>query len=104
MLNNKELDNKLSTRPAPRVTKEQIDKRIAGKRFLRMSTTLTHCVIELDNDYNVTGESACVSPENYDREIGERIAYDNAYAKLWPLFGFLLAEDLYVERLERGRN
>lgn len=39
------------------------------------------------------GESACVNPANYDQEIGERIAYDNAFSKLWAFFGFVLAEN-----------
>ena len=33
-----------------------------------------------------------VDPANFDKAIGNRIAYDNAFNKLWPLFGFLLAE------------
>jgi Phage protein (N4 Gp49/phage Sf6 gene 66) family len=48
--------------------------------------------ITLDNGYSVRGESACVNPENYNQQIGEKIAYDNAFRQLWPLFGFLLAE------------
>lgn len=44
------------------------------------------------------GESACVNPENYDEEIGTTIAYDNAFKQLWPLFGFMLAEDQMREK------
>ena len=50
------------------------------------------CEVGLDYGYSVRGGSACVNPENYNREIGERIAFDKAFAALWPLFGFLLAE------------
>ena len=46
----------------------------------------------LDNGFSVSGESACVNPENYNQQIGEKIAFDNAFRQLWPLFGFLLAE------------
>ncbi len=95
MLTNKQLDAKLSHCPAPRVTKESIAARICDKKFTRIGETLTHCAIILDNGYVVTGESACVNPENYDQQIGERIAYDNAFSKLWSLFGFLLAEDQF---------
>jgi hypothetical protein len=42
--------------------------------------TVTVCSIKLDNGYSVRGESACVNPENYNREIGEKIAYDNAFS------------------------
>ena len=39
---------------------------------------LTFCVLVLRNGFTVTGESACASPENFDAEIGRRIARENA--------------------------
>ena len=92
MLNDNELDAALAASTAPRVTKEMIEARITAKRFEEFSPTVTICEIVLDNGFSVRGESACVNPENYDQEIGERIAYDNAFKPLWLLFGFLLAE------------
>lgn len=99
MLTFKELDEELAKSPAPRVTEEQMKARIAHVEFKRMSLTMTHCRITLDNGYGVSGESACVSVDNYNKEIGEKIAYDNAFRQLWALFGFALAEDIY-----NGRN
>lgn len=58
---------------------------------------LTFCVLVLRNGYIVTGESACVSPENFDAEIGRRIARENAVQKIWPLLGFALKERLHAE-------
>jgi len=29
---------------------------------------------------------------NYGDTVGEKISYDNAFSKLWQLFGFALAE------------
>lgn len=98
MLTTNELETKLSKCPAPRVTKEQMQARISSRAFVKIGETLTHCQIILDNGFSVTGESACVNPENYDKEIGEKIAYDNAFNKLWPLFGFLLAETQFQEK------
>lgn len=51
---------------------------------------LTFCVLVLRNGFTVTGESACASPENYNAEIGRRIARENAAAKVWPLMGYEL--------------
>lgn len=92
MLTDDELAAALESLPAERVTKEYIDGRLGEVKFHRLGPTLTHCTIHVDNGYQVTGESACVAPENYNREIGEKIAYDHAFGKLWGLFGFLLAE------------
>ncbi|MGL5654125.1 MAG: Gp49 family protein [Vibrio sp.] len=55
---------------------------------------LTFCVIVLKNGFTVTGESACASPENFDAEIGRKIAYDNAVNKIWMLEGYLLKQKL----------
>ena len=56
--------------------------------------TLTFCVLVLNNGFTVTGESACASPENFDAEIGKKIARQNAINKVWPLMGYALKESL----------
>ena len=55
---------------------------------------LTFCVLVLRNGFTVTGESACASPENFDAEIGRKIARENAVAKVWPLMGYALKTEL----------
>lgn len=55
---------------------------------------LTFCVLVLRNGFTVTGESACASPENFNSEIGRRIARENAVSKVWPLLGYALKERL----------
>lgn len=55
---------------------------------------LTFCVLELANGFTVTGESACASPENFDAEIGQKIARANAVQKVWPLMGYELKQRL----------
>lgn len=92
LINDEQLNEKLESSPAPRVTKEYMESRIVNREFFKIGETVTMCHLTLDNGYSVRGESACVRPENYNKEIGERIAYDNAFDELWPLFGFLLAE------------
>ncbi|MDX9742092.1 MAG: Gp49 family protein [Gammaproteobacteria bacterium] len=55
---------------------------------------LTFCVLVLRNGFTVTGESACASPENFDAELGRKIARQNAVDKVWPLMGYALKERL----------
>lgn len=55
---------------------------------------LTFCVLVLRNGFTVTGESACASPENFDAEVGRKIALANAKQKIWPLMGYVLKEKL----------
>lgn len=58
---------------------------------------LTFCVLVLRNGFTVTGESACASPENFDAEIGRKIARQNAEQKIWPLMGYALRTKLAEE-------
>lgn len=56
---------------------------------------LTFCVLVLRNGFTVTGESACASPENFDAEIGRKVARQNAVSKIWPLEGYMLKQVLH---------
>lgn len=55
---------------------------------------LTFCVLVLRNGFTVTGESACASPDNFDAEVGRKIARENAVNKIWPLMGYELKSKL----------
>ena len=55
---------------------------------------LTFCVLVLKNGFTVTGESACASPQNFNAEIGRKIARENAVQKIWPLMGYELRSKL----------
>jgi len=58
---------------------------------------LTICVLVLRNGFTVTGESSCASPENFNAEIGRKIARQKAIEKIWPLEGYLLKQSLSGE-------
>ena len=102
---------------APRVTPQDIEANIAGEYFFTADQAvqaamadqdeltrltgfhgelklLTFCVLVLKNGFTVTGESACASPENFDAELGRRIARAAAVNKMWPLMGYALKERL----------
>lgn len=80
---------------APRLNPDMIDAAIASEQYhVFPGTTMTVCALTLRNGYIVTGESAAASPENFDKEIGRRIARDNARNKIWALEGYLLREKL----------
>lgn len=55
---------------------------------------LTICVLVLRNGFTVTGESACASPENFNAEIGRKIAREHAKQKIWALEGYALRNRL----------
>ena len=81
---------------APRLTPNHIDSVIEKAYFYVFpGTTLTVCCLTLKNGFHVTGESAAASPENFDKEIGEKVAAGNARAKIWALEGYLLKQKLF---------
>lgn len=80
---------------APRVTNESIGALIVGADYhVFPGTTVTVCCLELRNGYRVIGQSAAASPENFDAELGRKVAYTDARSKVWALEGYLLRERL----------
>lgn len=82
---------------APRITPTDIDALMRGalvQYHVFPETTMTVCCLKLANGYTVTGESACASPENFDPDLGRKIATDNARQKLWALEGYRLRCEL----------
>lgn len=76
---------------APRITPDDIDDCIVSEDYYVFpKTTLTICALTLRNGFIVTGESASASPENFDWQLGQRIARDNARNKIWALEGYQL--------------
>lgn len=81
---------------APRLTPASIDAVIAGEDYhVFPGTPLTVCCLTLRNGFTVTGESAAASPDNFDVEIGRKIARENARNKIWALEGYLLKQKLH---------
>lgn len=98
----------------PRITPTDVESNIASEHYFTASegvvgatgvyphggnpgqplAMLTFCVLVLRNGFTVTGESACVSPKNFDAVIGRKAAYENAKSKIWPLMGYALKEKL----------
>lgn len=81
---------------APRVTPAQIDAlkaRLTAKLDYHHTSTFCHVFLD-DKFYLATGHSACVSLENYNKDIGDRIAIEDAMKKatnqLWLLEGYAL--------------
>lgn len=119
-MSNKDIESEIQAKglTAPRVTPQHIESIISYEMYftaydgfsgaasenpdavyvpidaLNSAKLLTFCVLTLKNGFTVTGESACASPENFDAEIGRKIARENAVNKIWMLEGYLLKQKL----------
>ena len=110
-----EREIKAKGKTAPRITPADVEAHIIGEHYFIAGDAiaqtaenyietehrvgplflLTFCVLVLRNGFTVTGESACASPENFDPEIGRKIARANAVNKVWPLLGYALRDELF---------
>lgn len=78
------------------LTEEDINKKIKDKKFTILEDgKTTICNLYLENGYTVRGEAACVNPANFKKDLGEKIAFENARDKVWVLEGYLLQEKLF---------
>ena len=85
----------------PRVTLAEIEAVICDEKYhVIPDTTTTICCLVLRNGFTVIGESSCVSKQNFDQAIGQKIAKENAKDKIWALEGYLLKQKQH----EQGRN
>ena len=119
-MNGQSIEQKIQAKglTAPRVTPADIEANIAGEVYFTAAdgvggtwnnvppstqqktlalSLLTLCVLTLRNGFTVTGESACASPENFDAELGRKIARENAINKVWPLMGYALKDRLHAQ-------
>ena len=84
-------------RLSPTIIQEQI---VDEAYYVFPGTTVTICCLTLRNGYNVIGESASVSLENFHEDIGKKVAYIKARDKIWALEGYLLKSKLAKTSIE----
>jgi hypothetical protein len=96
-MNDNEIEQEIQDKglTAPRLTPTSIEDTVKDESYHKLTDVLTVCILTLQNGFVVTGESACASPENYNKETGEKIAKGNAIDKIWVLEGYLLKQKLY---------
>lgn len=99
-MNEQQIENEIQSKglTAPRITPDHIDAQIATQDFYVFpGTTTTVCLLMLVNGFTVIGHSACASPENFDAELGRKIAHKNARDQIWSLEGYALRNKLAAE-------
>lgn len=95
----------------PRVKPNDIDAQIAAEHSFTLGAALralghptpdefdlvTLYAIKLRNGFTVLGQSAVASPENFNADIGTRIAREHAVRQIGPFLGFRLRDRLAAE-------
>lgn len=82
--------------------KAMLEEVICGAPVLPALRLLTFCVLVLKNGYTVVGTSACASPDNFDAEIGRKVARKSAVEQIWPLMGYALKSSMCIDLAGKG--
>ena len=97
-MNDQEVEKEIQDKglTAPRITPELVDAAIVDEDYYVFpDTTVTIAILKLENGFTVTGESACASTENFESELGRKIARAQARDKIWVLMGYALRQKLH---------
>jgi hypothetical protein len=125
-MNDKEIEAEIQDKglTAPRVTPASIEAKIVGEYYFTASQgcygadgegfrgnpdeipgslhRLTMCVLTLENGFTILGKSAPASAENFDAELGRKIARADAVNQIWPLEGYFRGRPLILLPMQRG--
>lgn len=95
-ISNEQAEAILASLQHARITLPYIESRVKNREFINPASNpqLTICVLTFDNGFCAVGEAAPASPNNFNAELGQKYAYDNAIKKVFPAFGFTLCEVL----------
>jgi hypothetical protein len=96
------LEERIAEKPAEKVTLEEMKAKIESVSYT-FDGVLTVCIMRMRNGYKLVGKSAPASPENFDEQIGQELAYNDCIRQLWPLEGYLLCERL-AERKKGAKS
>lgn len=92
-----------------KVTIEDVEKAILSETYtLLPNGRTTVCQLTLidngDTGFTVEGQSACVSKENYNPDIGNKIARERALDQVWIVLGYDLAKQLDLQNKLESRT
>ena len=95
VLNDKNLEAAMATRPPRRATEEGIKGQIQSVRYFYDGTPRVPVVTRI-NGFKVVGDPAAASPENYGKNIGETCVFKNVFSQTWALEGYVLRNEIYA--------
>jgi hypothetical protein len=80
-----------------KLTIEAIESMIDRSDYL-IHSTLTVCVLTMNNGAMVTGESNVIDPANYDEAIGRKMSRRDAVGNIWRLEGYAMKRALHADQ------
>ena len=101
-MDGKERGNMMDTHNT--VTPQMINAKIDKEQYFKAGEKTTVCVLTLRNGFEIVGSSACVDPENFDLEVGQKWARKDAVDQVEKLEGYALQSILYMDQINQKRE
>lgn len=93
---------------APRVSLSDIESNISYKLTFTLDKAsdamgvptvdafklMTVCALVMKNGFVFIGKSAPASADNFNAELGAKLAYEDAVRQIWPMMGYALRDKL----------
>lgn len=83
-----------------KLTKEFLESPIKDVQYIEtIPGKCVHCIITVKNGYTFQGDAGVIDPKNFRFEIGKKVAYDNAFEKMWVVFGYQVQDQFYKQEV-----
>lgn len=81
-----------------KLTPDHIEHMVVSEQYHHFpGTTMTVCCLTLQNGFTVSGDSACVNPEDFNKETGQIEARKRAISKVWSHAAYVARTQLTLE-------
>jgi hypothetical protein len=89
-----------------RVTVDSMESKIATADYWSPPgcSHMTVCALTTKAGFTLIGKSAPADPDNFNAELGAKLAREDAMRQLWRLEGYLLRNRLYESRMTKGTS
>lgn len=78
------------------MNKQDVEERILVTEYTKLGEKTTICLITLDNGFEIVGTSSCVNPDMYNKQLGEKYAYEQAVSKAIEFLAYELQNENFI--------
>lgn len=80
-----------------RVALSRLQEKVVAEEFIHPASIphMTIAVLTTENGFALVGKAAPADAENYNEELGQRFAREDAMRQLWPLEAYLLRQSMW---------
>jgi len=85
-----------------RVALQRLQEKVVAEEFLHPASIphMTIAVLITENGFALVGKAAPADAENYNEELGQKFAREDAMRQLWPLEAYLLRQSMWEKSQE----